>query len=262
MKKYFTSMIVGFMALMVSALAMADANYPYTNPTYIPTATSPAATYTAPADYVFQANNIGTASVRITGTCTSLAATIQGSNDNGANYTDLVASSVAGGSSTVAITTTGFWKVNASGFNKLRVHATALTASCTIAMAGTAVNSIKADPCSDPAVMKSNVALNQGASATAAIVAAVAGKATYVCGFAASAAGTNPTFTFVTGTQTSTACDTGASNLSGAMVPSATVGTMAYAPGMTAFKTAAAGQLCVTTAATTSVQGVLTYVQQ
>lgn len=260
--KYFTSLIAAFVMAFGSVLALADATYPYTNPTYIPTASSPAATYTAPADYLFQANNIGTASVRITGTCTSLAATIQGSNDNGANYTDLLASSVSGGSSTVAISTTGFWKVNATGFNKLRVHVTALTASCTIAMAGTAVSDIKADPCANPAVMKSSVVLNQGASATSAIVAAVAGKSTYVCGFAATAAGTTPTFTWTSGTQTTNACDTTAALLSGAFVPSATVGGVAYQPGMTAFKTATSFQLCLTTAATTSVQGILTYVQQ
>ena len=262
MKKYFHKMIVGALMVMVSALALADATYPYTNPTYIPSATSPAATYTAPADYVFQANSIGAASVRITGTCTSLAATIQGSNDNGTNYTDLVASSVAGGSSTVAITTTGFWKVNASGFNKLRVHVTALTASCTIAMAGTVSDTIKADPCADPAVMKSSVAINQGASATTAVVAAVTGKSVYACGFTATGSGTSPTFTWTSGTHTSADCDTTAALLSGAFIPSATVGSVSYTPGMTAFKTAASFQLCLTTAATTSVQGILTYVQQ
>lgn len=262
MKHILKSVIAFTMTFFVSALALADATYPYTNPTYIPTAVSPAATYSAPADYSFQANGISVATVRITGTCTSLAATVQGSNDGGTNWTDLVASSVSGGSSTVSISSTGFWKVNAGGFNKLRVHATALTASCTIAMAGTQAGSINADPCSNPAVMKSSVAVNQGASATTAIVAAATGKSIYACGFVATGAGTNPTFTWTSGTRTSADCDTTAALLSGAFVPSATVGVVSYNPGMTAFKTAASFQLCLTTAATTSVQGVLTYVQQ
>ncbi len=260
--KYFNKLVAAFAMACFSMLALADATYPYTNPTYIPTAVSPAATYTAPADYVFQANGISVATVRITGTCTSLAATVQGSNDGGTNWTDLNAASVSGGASTVALSTTGFWRVNASGFNQLRVHATALTASCTIAMAGTTGNRINADLCADTSVQKSSVVINQGASATTAVVPAVTGKATYVCGFVATAAGTNPTFTWTSGTHTTNDCDTGAALLSGAFIPSATIGVVSYNPGMTAYKTAASFQLCLTTAATTSVQGILTYVQQ
>jgi hypothetical protein len=262
MKKLLSKFVILVMMTMTSALAIADAVYPYTNPHYIPTATSPALSYTAPTDYSFSSNNIGVATVRITGTCTSLAATVQGSNDLGTNWTDLNVASVSGGASTVALSTTGFWKVNSGGFNKLRVHITALTASCTVAMAGTGPGVIHADPCLNPSIMMASVAVNQASSVTSALVPAVAGKSTYVCGFAASAVGTNPTLTFKYGTQVSTACDTGAVNLTGPINPSATVGMINLSNARTVFASSASNQLCLTTAATTTVTGVLTYIQQ
>lgn len=258
--KFLQSFLIAvFLGYCVGALA--DAAYPYSNATYIPTAISPPQTFTAPGDYTLTTHGLSISTLRITGTCTSLAATVQGSND-ATNWTSLNLSTIGHGSSTVDIASTGFWRVNSSGLSKIRLHITALTATCTVAMTGSNGSHIAADPCADQAVMKSSVAINQSTATTAAIVAAAAGKRTYVCGFVATASGTTPTFTFSTGTHTSADCDTGASNLTGAMVPSATVGTVSYSPNVTAFSTAAAGQLCLVTAATTSVQGVLTYVQK
>jgi hypothetical protein len=262
MKKLLSKFAILVMMTMTSALAMADAVYPYSNPSYTPTATSPALSYTAPADYTFSANNITVATVRIAGTCTNLAATVQGSNDLGANWTDLHAASVSAGASTVTLSTTGFWRVNSSGFNKLRVHITALTASCTVAMAGTISGIIQADPCLNPSIMMASVVVNQASSITAALVPAVTNKSIYVCGFAASAVGTNPTLNFKYGTQVSTACDTGAVNLTGPINPSATVGMLNLSNARTVFAAPASNQLCLVTAATTTVTGVLTYIQQ
>jgi hypothetical protein len=162
---------------------------------------------------------------------------------------------------------TGFWRANISGMTKFRLHITTLTASCSISITGTSAPGASnveaiADPCASPSIAKSSAIINQGSSATTKVVDAVSTKAIYVCGFVATAVGTNPTFTWTSGTHTSADCDTGAALLSGAMNPSATVGSVSYALGTTAYKTAASAQLCLTTAATTSVQGVLTYVQQ
>lgn len=247
--------------LMVACASVMAQTYPYSNPTYLPTAVAAPATYSAPADYTFQTNGLNVATVRITGTCTSLAGTVQGTND-GTNWTDLPIASVAGGASTVAISSTGFWKADTSGFTKVRTHITALTASCTVAMAGTNTGTPIADVCQNPAIAKSSAAIAQGASATTKLVEAVTGKAIYVCSFVASATGTTPTMTFKYGTKVSTDCDTGATALSGAIVPTATTGTIQYEPGTTAFATPVSKQLCLTTAATTDVQGILTYVQQ
>lgn len=119
-----------------------------------------------------------------------------------------------------------------------------------------------ADPCMDPNVAKSSVVLSIATATTTSLVATNGTKKIYVCGISATMAGTSPTATFITGTTASTACDTGASGLTGAMNPSATVGSINIGWGGTTMKTAAGGALCVTTAATTAIYGVLSYVQQ
>jgi hypothetical protein len=348
MKKTSRILIAGILALAACSV-LADTTYPYTNPTYIPTAVSAPATYSAPADYSFQSNDIATATIRVSGTCTSLASAVQGTND-GTNWTTLQAIPVAGGSVVTNLAAAGFWRANVAGFTKVRLHITALTASCTVAMAGTSapgalylmnpntasnpisiVDSTAAynwaisslgigsvaitngtqsmptmdaaaragfvkmtdgttvagvtvastasvaatpalvvaqspnvtDPCASPMIAKTSAIINQSSSATTKVVDVSASTVIYVCGFTATASGTTPTFTFTSGTHVSADCDTGAALLSGAMVPSATVGSVSAGYGAgTMFKTAAAKQLCLTTGATTSVQGVLTYVQQ
>lgn len=275
MKRLATIITSILTALALSIPAFGDATYPWTSPVYIPTAVSPPASFSAPGDYVFTTGNISTAIVQVSGTCTGFTAAVQGSPQVGTSvsWTTLPAIPATGGASVTSLTSTGIWKVDTSGFAQTRLHITALTAACSISMSGTPASSAilsassaasvsGGDPCASPGIVKSSVALSQASSTTAAIVAASAGKKTYVCGFTASAVGTTPTFTFVTGTQTTTPCDTGPSNLSGAINPSATVGVMSYGPSHTAFSTAASGQLCLTTAATTDVAGVLTYVQQ
>lgn len=260
MKHLALALITTIVALFGN-LAMADATYPYTSPSYQPTATSPAVSYSAPADYLFQSNGLSVVSLKVTGTCTNLAATLQGSTDNGTNWTDLNLAAVLGGSTT-SVSAAGHWRANAAAFNKLRFHITALTASCSVAMAGTQDGFGFADPCDNPYILKSSAVIAQGASTTTKVVDVATGKAIYVCGFVATAAGTNPTFTFKSGTNTSTDCDTGAATLSGAMVPTATTGAISVGGRHTILATAVTKQLCLTTAATTSIQGILNYVQQ
>lgn len=260
--KFVTRIFIVIATLMGMSVALADAVYPYTNATYIPTAISAPTAYSAPGDYTITSNGLTSVSLRVTGTCTSLAATLQGTND-GSNWTAISAYPVGGGANVASFSTTGFWRANAAGFSKVRFHMTALTASCTVAMAGTQGQpSMTADVCQDSSIAKSSVAVNVGASTTAALVAAVTGKSVYLCSFAASAVGTNPTMTLKSGTQTTNPCDTGAVSLTGAMVPAAADGMVNLGVGSTITTAAAAKQLCLTTGATTSIQGVATYVQQ
>ncbi len=337
------SLIVG-MSLAVSSFAQ---TYPITSPVYTPTAVLQPLTLSAPGDYTYLVNGISGVTIRVSGTCTSLTAAPQGTND-GTNWTTVQAIPAAGGSLITSITGTGFWRVATNGFTKLRVHVTALTASCTFSMAGTAtggavyllnpnttsnptsivdstatynwaidsngIGSVKlsngtqvmptmdavarkgfvaitdgtsttgvtaastlpvattpalvvtqspnGDPCTLSTVPKSSVVVNVGSATTVKLVDVSASTTVYACGFAASITGTTPSVTFLYGTHTTTDCDTGATNLTGAIAP--TSGSfIRLGDGAVIMKTAAAKQLCVTTGGTgPSLQGVLTYVQQ
>jgi hypothetical protein len=144
--KISTSFLVALATVFTIALAhtvqAAEVAYPWTNPTYIPNADPQPVTYTAPSTaYFIDLNSIGTVSLRVTGTCTSLAATFQGSNDKGSNYTALNLYPIATGTSTptavASISAVGFWKINTTGMNRVRVNVSALTASCTFKLLGT-----------------------------------------------------------------------------------------------------------------------------
>ena len=124
--------------LIAPQIVKADAAYPVNNVTYIPTAFSPPVTYTAPGSYILTTHNIGTATIRISGTCTGLTAVGQVSQD-GINYTTINLYPVATGVITIATSATapGLWRINPAGFLKARLSITALTASCTVQMGGT-----------------------------------------------------------------------------------------------------------------------------
>lgn len=251
-------------SLAFSGSAAVAQAYPVTNPTYIPTAVLAPATFTTTGDYTFNTSGVSAATVRITGTCTSLVAAVQGTNDN-TNWTTLPAVAATGGGGATSLTTTGFWRVNTAGFTRARVHITTLAASCTVAMAATpaaAFAAPAADPCQDPNVPKSFAVVNVGAATTTKLVDVSGTTSVYVCGFSASLAGTTPSVTFKSGTNVSTDCDTAPATLSGVILP--TSGAMVYlAASGTVLKTAAAKQLCATTVGTgSSLQGIITYVQQ
>lgn len=141
MKKFIT-ILTGLVFGAICIFAHADAVYPYANPTYIPNADNPVVTISAPSStaVVMTTLGIGTTSVRITGTCTSLAAAFQGSNDGGANWTALnlypIATGTTAPTAVASVSATGFWKANTSGMNKVRVNVTALTASCSFKLLG------------------------------------------------------------------------------------------------------------------------------
>jgi hypothetical protein len=115
------------------------------------------------------------------------------------------------------------------------------------------------NPCANPSIVKSHLLVNLTAG-TAQLVAPVTGKKIHVCSLVATFAGTTPALTFLYGTQTTTACDTGAANLSGTFLPtSGTFVNMTAAEQGAIVLTPASQQLCALTAG--SVQGVLLYVQ-
>lgn len=118
------------------------------------------------------------------------------------------------------------------------------------------------DPCQNPSIAKATAKVAISTATTTELVAAVAGKAVYLCAFESTVAGTSPTILFLTGTKVSTACDTSPVNLSG--VFAITSGSIfPIHPTMTATQSAASGELCLTSGGTTpSIQGFFTYVQQ
>lgn len=264
MKSFLNRTILAIAMLGLATAALAQV-YPYTNPTYTPTAQLAAQSFSTTGTYSFVTNGVSTASLRVTGTCTGLVAAPQITND-GTNWTTVPAYPVgAGGVPVVSITGTGFWKFNTSGAVKARLNITALSAACSVAMAatpGAAPEAFVGDPCQVASIPKSAAAVNIGSATTTNVIAKAAGKVTYVCSFVASAAGTNPTVLFKYGTLTSTACDTGAVSLTGTFAPTAgTVLALGQGDG-TVFQSATNTDICVTTGGTPSVQGVINYVQQ
>jgi hypothetical protein len=138
MRKFtiFTALILMLGAFVASAEVAA----PYQNPTYIPTFTQPSiALPTGAQNLVMSTFGSATLAGKFSGTCTGLAATAQGSVDNGATWIALNAytyPAIGTAAPTVAaagaITTTLF-KVNVTGFNKVQIAVTALSAACSFA---------------------------------------------------------------------------------------------------------------------------------
>jgi hypothetical protein len=121
-----------------------------------------------------------------------------------------------------------------------------------------ALNLNTSDPCQNGAFLKGSVSL--ALTASSQLIAASGGSSIFVCGFAATAAGTSPTLQFVYGTGTT--CGTGTVNLTGAFAP--TAGTELRAGGaITQFSVPSGNNLCAIVGGTSpSIQGFLTYVQR
>lgn len=124
---------------------------------------------------------------------------------------------------------------------------------------------VQLDPCASPQVAKTSTKIAVSSQTTAQLIAPSTGKSTYVCGFAVTyTSGTTPTLKFISGTQTTTACDTGPADLTGVMSIPATAGQgLVIGAGQTMFSTAASTQLCIVSGGTTpNYNGFITYVQQ
>lgn len=147
MRKTFLSFFTMLAAVaLASVMGAATAQtLPYQNPTYLPNSILAPVTLSAPGAVNFTNSGGGVMSLRVSGTCTSLAATVQGSND-GTNYTVIniypVASYGASATPASAVAGTGFWKSNVTGFTNVKVNVTALTASCTFALVGSPLDFI------------------------------------------------------------------------------------------------------------------------
>lgn len=127
--KHISSKIAAFVALFAFALAAFAQTYPITNPTYIPNLRMPQfAIASGVAGTPVLLNGIGTVGLQITGTCTSLAGTLEGSNNstwvtlNVYPHNATVAASAA-----ASITGTGMYIANVSGINKIRFNNTAVS---------------------------------------------------------------------------------------------------------------------------------------
>lgn len=267
MRRIHSLCLFALLALVFSGPALGQ-NYPTTNPTFIGTATLPPQSLGAAGTVVFQVNGQGAMSMALSGTGSGIAATIQGTTQRTGTpvWITLPVAPAGGGASALSISATGTYLFDASGFAQVRLNLTAVTGSVAAAFAGTpgpsASVDLGGDVCQNTHVLKSSVAVNQGSSATTKVVDAVAGQTVYVCGVVFSSVGTNPTSTFKTGTHASADCDTAAASLTGAVVPSATDSMVNLTAPGTIMKSIVSGQICITTGATTSDQGVLTYVQR
>ena len=111
---------------------------------------------------------------------------------------------------------------------------------------------------SNPAKQSVAISITSSGGGEHLLVAAAANQVVQVCAFIFDLGGTNPTAQFDYGTQTSTACDTGTTHLTGAMSASKS----SEGP-LDVFTAPAGNQLCINLGGTSpTAVGVLTYVQK
>lgn len=121
---------------------------------------------------------------------------------------------------------------------------------------------VGSDPCENPSIIKTSAPLAITTATTTNVVTAVAGSYVTLCKFQFSTTGTNTTTQWEYGTAVSTACDTGATNLSGAILyATAGIQSSPVSNGLI-LRTPVSQELCVVTTGTVSLQGFVTYVQQ
>lgn len=129
--------LLGAVALAAPLQTVAQP-YPSQNPTYIPTATLAAQTFTDTGTYVFITNGIGSVNTRVVkGGSATYTGAIQCTSD-GTNWSTLQAIPVGGGAVVTSMSTSGFWTVNSSGCTRVRFNITAEggTGGLTVQMSG------------------------------------------------------------------------------------------------------------------------------
>lgn len=179
---------------LFASVALAQV-YPTSNPAYTPTAVLAPVTASAPATPTFQVNGLSTVSVRVTGTCTALAMAAQVTNTRTGSptWTTVPMFPVGGGASITSASAVGFWTFNVGGMTQARLNVSALSASCTFAMAGGAgsptggLASAASQFPTGAAAITGNAAGTTGA--VVGTLAAATAKTTYICGFNAQAIG-------------------------------------------------------------------------
>lgn len=122
---------------------------------------------------------------------------------------------------------------------------------------------VGSDPCENPSVPKASGSISVSSATTTNLVTAVSGDYVTVCKWQIYASGTSPTIQFEYGTDVSTACDTGATALMGAL-PVATTTTTINVPSGLTLRTPVSQELCLVTggSSTLSYVGYFTYTQQ
>src|SRR5580658_5541915 len=111
---------------------------------------------------------------------------------------------------------------------------------------------VGSDPCQNPSLVKSSAPIAVTSATTTNLVTAVTGSYITVCKFQLSVVGTSPAVQLEYGTDTSTACDTGAAALTGAMViPTTTIFASIGAENDT-LRTPVSQELCLVTTGTGS----------
>jgi hypothetical protein len=119
------------------------------------------------------------------------------------------------------------------------------------------------DPCQNPSVAKQSQSVAITSATTSNIISAVAGNFVSVCSWQLTVVGTSPTIQFEYGTTTSTACDTGATALTGAMaIPTTTI----FVPPSGSeirLRTPVSQQLCLVSGGTiTGIEGFVVFTSQ
>ena len=140
--------ILGLM-LSTAGFVHADAKYPITSPAYVPMAQTASVTLATGASTTtyMTLNNINVVVMRVSGTCTGLAAAVQVTNDVGATKTNWTsvnfwpspALGTAAGTIDAdgSLTATGLYKIKTDGMTMVRLNVSALTgASCAIQFTG------------------------------------------------------------------------------------------------------------------------------
>ena len=129
---------LGLLLLAIASPALADAVYPFNNPTYIPAAISPQATIPIGTTslFAFQTNGVSTLYLRIAGSPSGLAATVQGTEarqqpGNAAPTWTALPIDIIGGVRVASISGTGLFRINVSGFAQVRLNVSALTSGAT-----------------------------------------------------------------------------------------------------------------------------------
>lgn len=232
--------------------------------------------------------NYAVATVTVAGTFTGLTINFEFSDQTAStNYFSVLCSrtdqNIVEGSEAVPNSTTRAWQCPVIATTRFRVRVSALGSGAVntwITLTQTAIdpsptvvdviNNIPgtSDPCANPNVLKSSVAISAAGVGTTQLVALSGSTVIHVCGFLAVAnAGTNPSFQLEYGTGAS--CGTGTTALTGAMSNGITVSataageTLSYSGNGVALKTPAGNALCEVVAGTSAVfNGFLTYVQQ
>ena len=134
------ALVVGLLLGALSDRPARGQAYPTNNPTYIPNAILAVQTLSAPGVANFQNNGVGTLIMRLAGTNTGVAGTLQCTESRAASptYTNIGVQIVGVGSPRVVnITGNGLYKANIAGCAQCQFNLTAIsTGSVTVAMSG------------------------------------------------------------------------------------------------------------------------------